>query len=370
MASTLFWVILIALGALTVVWTLVAGLVVPAFTGSSHPQRADCGAVTRAVPGRAAAQPDRTARRDPPVLRRVHDPGDRAGGLEPRDPGRADRAAFPLPRREQGLRVRDRMAGGDRRAVPDGVRRAAEDRVQGVVRLRLARPAREAGADPVHPGNDQHRDRQPRHLPERRLRVARLERGAGRDQRRVPDLHAAAGDLQRRGRDRAVPDAQPHGGAPRRERDAQDDRQRHAPDQSAADSVLGAAGRARDTDHTAGLPARHVPRRLDPPGLDGAVLVLVQPSVRRREPAAEPGVLRAQAAVDPDQTGGAEHRRRRGRQRRALQAVGHRGTGDRDRGRQHRDDRAPAVPAADRVQRLSGGRADADDHRRGSWWEP
>ena len=29
-ASTLFWVILIALGALTVLWTLVAGLVVPA----------------------------------------------------------------------------------------------------------------------------------------------------------------------------------------------------------------------------------------------------------------------------------------------------------------------------------------------------
>jgi putative peptidoglycan lipid II flippase len=33
-ASTLFWVILIALGALTVLWTLVAGLVVPLFTGS------------------------------------------------------------------------------------------------------------------------------------------------------------------------------------------------------------------------------------------------------------------------------------------------------------------------------------------------
>ena len=33
-ASTLFWVILVALGALTVVWTLVAGLVVPVFTGS------------------------------------------------------------------------------------------------------------------------------------------------------------------------------------------------------------------------------------------------------------------------------------------------------------------------------------------------
>src|SRR5438270_12543861 len=36
-ASTLFWVILIALGALTLLWTGIAGLVVPAFTGSHIP---------------------------------------------------------------------------------------------------------------------------------------------------------------------------------------------------------------------------------------------------------------------------------------------------------------------------------------------
>ena len=42
-ASTLFWVILIALGALTVVWTLVAGLVVPAFTGSHIPNALTAG---------------------------------------------------------------------------------------------------------------------------------------------------------------------------------------------------------------------------------------------------------------------------------------------------------------------------------------
>ena len=56
--------------------------------------------------------------------------------------------------------------------------------------------------------------------------IARLERGAARDRQRVPDLHAAPGHLQRRGRDRAVPDAQPAGGAPRRRRDAPDDRER------------------------------------------------------------------------------------------------------------------------------------------------
>jgi len=37
LASTLFWVILIGLGALTAVWIAVAGLVVPLFTGSSIP---------------------------------------------------------------------------------------------------------------------------------------------------------------------------------------------------------------------------------------------------------------------------------------------------------------------------------------------
>jgi putative peptidoglycan lipid II flippase len=36
-AATLFWIILIALGALTILWTGIAGLVVPLFTGSSIP---------------------------------------------------------------------------------------------------------------------------------------------------------------------------------------------------------------------------------------------------------------------------------------------------------------------------------------------
>jgi hypothetical protein len=38
------------------------------------------------------------------------------------------------------------------------------------------------------------------------------ERSAARDRQRVPHLHAAAGHVQRGGRDRAVPHAQPHGG--------------------------------------------------------------------------------------------------------------------------------------------------------------
>src|SRR5262249_38100720 len=42
-ASTLFWVILIVLGALTVVWTLAAGLVVPLFTGDHIPNALTAG---------------------------------------------------------------------------------------------------------------------------------------------------------------------------------------------------------------------------------------------------------------------------------------------------------------------------------------
>ncbi len=42
-ASTLFWVILIGLGALTLLWTAVAGLVVPLFTGASIPSALTAG---------------------------------------------------------------------------------------------------------------------------------------------------------------------------------------------------------------------------------------------------------------------------------------------------------------------------------------
>jgi putative peptidoglycan lipid II flippase len=43
LASTLFWVILIALGALTILWTAVAGLVVPLFTGTNIPNALTAG---------------------------------------------------------------------------------------------------------------------------------------------------------------------------------------------------------------------------------------------------------------------------------------------------------------------------------------
>ena len=106
-----------------------------------------------------------------------------------------------------------------------------------------------------------------------------------------------------------------------------------------------------------------VHRALDPPGLDRAVLVRLQPPVRRGQPAADADLLRRSAAVDPDRARGAQHDRRHRSSASPLQAARDRRAGDRHGGRQHGDDRAPAAPAADRLQRADRGRADADDHR-------
>ena len=109
------------------------------------------------------------------------------------------------------LRVRHRDPGGDRRAGADGVRGARPDRLPPARPHRLARPAHQAGVRADAAGDDRPRDRQPRPAHQRGLRRARLRGGAARDQQRVSHLHAAAGSVQRRGRDGPVPDAQPHG---------------------------------------------------------------------------------------------------------------------------------------------------------------
>ncbi len=59
--------------------------------------------------------------------------------------------------------------------------------------------------------------RQPRPADQLGLRHARLRRSAAGDRQRVPHLHAAPGPVQRGGRHRAVPDAQPHGRTARRD---------------------------------------------------------------------------------------------------------------------------------------------------------
>ena len=77
------------------------------------------------------------------------------------------------------------------------------------------------------------RDHQPGHLHQRRLRSAGRQLRPRRHQRRVPALHAAPGDLQRRRRDGPVPDAEPDGVGARRRRDAAHAGQRDPPDQPA-----------------------------------------------------------------------------------------------------------------------------------------
>ncbi len=96
------------------------------------------------------------------------------------------------------------------------------------------------------------------------IALRRLRRGAARDRRRVPHLHAPAGDVQRRGGDRAVPAARPAGGAQRLRRAARHDRHRPAPDRAAADPRRRGDGGARRPDRAARLRARRVGRRSRP----------------------------------------------------------------------------------------------------------
>ncbi len=94
------------------------------------------------------------------------------------------------------------------------------------------------------------------------VRHARLRRSAAGDRQRVSRVHAAAGPVQRRRGDGAVPDAQSDGGEPRRALDAPGGRQRDAPDQPAADPGGGVHGRAAEPDRAAAVPARQLQRRI------------------------------------------------------------------------------------------------------------
>ena len=221
--------------------------------GARHPHR---GALAGAVPRRAAARADRPAGGDLAVLRTLHDPRARARGVEHRDHRRAGAAAPRLPRRRRDLRLRDRHRDRHRRAVRDGARGARADRLPPAVLDRLARPAHPPGVHPDAPRHDRPGDRQPRPVHQRRLRHARQQRSPAGDRKRVPRVHAPAGDLQRGGRHRAVPHPQPHGLAPRPRRDAPRGGGGDAPDQPAADPRRRVHHRAHDPDRAAALRTR------------------------------------------------------------------------------------------------------------------
>ena len=159
-------------------------------------------------------------------------------------------------------------------------------------------------------------------------------------------------------------DPQPDGGQARGGEHAARDRSRHAPDQPALDPGVGVPDRAHDPRRAARVRTRAVRRALDRNRLDRVVLVRVQPSVRRFEPAVDPCVLRGAATVDPHPPGGAaEHDRRHHRVHRPVQAARHRRIDNRHGRGQRRDGGASVPPPADRVQRSPGRRPDVDDHR-------
>ena len=90
------------------------------------------------------------------------------------------------------------------------------------------RRARQARADADAAGLGRARADQHQPAAEHEHRLARLQPGAARDRRRLPHLHAPAGDVQRRGGDRALPAARAARRPRRPRRHAADDRRRAA----------------------------------------------------------------------------------------------------------------------------------------------
>ena len=133
-------------------------------------------------------------------------------------------------------------------------------------------------------------------------------------------------------------------------------RHRHAPDQPAADPGGGVHDGAAQPDRAAAVPARRIRRALDAHRLGRAVLVRVQPAVRRPEPAAHARLLRRAASVDPDAPCGASTSSSTSSSRRAVQAARDRRADHRHGRGQRRDDGAAGRAPARGFQRAAGGR--------------
>ena len=166
------------------------------------------GLVAGAVPDRPAARPQRAVRRDPQRLRPLHDPGARAAGVERRD-----------HRRCSSCSSRTSTGPNEMYAYAIGVLAGT------VVQLAMCLPVlRKLGFDfemKVDLRDERVRQVLALMLPvtlslglinfnlfiNSALGATVSEAVAARDRRRVPPLHAAAGHVQRRGRDRPVPGA-------------------------------------------------------------------------------------------------------------------------------------------------------------------
>ena len=175
---------------------------------------------------------------------------------------------------------------------------------------------------------------------------------------RVPHLHAAAGHVLRRDRDRAVPGAQPPRRAPRPRRPARADRHRDAADLAAADPVRG-GDRSRSPSRSPGsstsaassTPSRpsRSPRRCSgspsPCPFAGVNLLLTRTFFCLQRPWLPTALAVGDLVVNVVVVA------------RALRAARDRRHRDRHRGRQRGDDRRQAHCLRRELRRPRGGRA-------------
>ena len=248
-ASTVFWLVLLVLGGAH---------------GALHPHRAAPDqavrrpgrrlrprrrALARALPDRRAARAQRRHRRDPQHLRPLHRARADAGVLEPRDHRRALARRAARQRRGRGSSTSTPARSSSRTADPAVPARAlaARARRPAAARARLARPggAPDLRADAARDADARADQRQRRDRHADRLAPRRPRPRPGRDQLGVPALHAAAGDVLGRGRDRAVPGPRAARGAERPRRLPRHDQHRPAPDRLPPDPGRGHLGRPR-----------------------------------------------------------------------------------------------------------------------------
>ncbi len=207
LASTLFWIILIALGALTAVGILGAGVIMPLFTGTTF--NASLNHLTAGL-----------AQVLFPVVLLLGLTGLLVGILQSYD-------EFSIPALAPAIwnlvilvllvGLHTQYSGGDRlyayaiawlvaTVVQLMMVASALRRID--FRLQLSvdwhDPASPAGVRTDAAGDDRPGHRQPRPAAEFRVRSAGLQRGTASDRQCLPDLHAPAGHLQRGRRHSAV----------------------------------------------------------------------------------------------------------------------------------------------------------------------
>ena len=260
-ASTLFWLMLLGLGALVALLIVIAPLVIAPFGDPGGDKELAIGLSRVLFPIVALLGVSGDDRRDPQQLRPVHRPGAVAGLLEPGDHPRP-RARRPARRhdRRQALRLRDldRDRHGDPGAAAGAV--VAQARRAPPHGARLARPGRAPGLRADGAGDDRSRadQLQPRHRLDLRVAVDRPRARPDGDRQGLPRLHAPAGRVLGRRRDGALSLALSSGRAGRPGRLPAHGWARAAADRVPARAGERALGRARGADRAPALPARRV----------------------------------------------------------------------------------------------------------------